>query len=123
MTVYEENLIRSRNISPYESFRKNCHLSGMNSFHVYIMASKRNGTLYIGFTSSLAERLNKHKMGFYSGFCKKYNVNKLVYFEKHISAKVAIQREKRLKKWRRDWKIKLIEEKNPYWHDLYTFSP
>jgi putative endonuclease len=88
-------------------------------FHVYILASKRNGTLYVGVTSDLIKRVWEHKNHLVDGFTKKYNVNMLVYFEKHDNAEYAIAREKRLKKWNRAWKIRLIEKHNPDWKDLY----
>ena len=88
-------------------------------FHVYIMASKRNGTLYIGVTSDLIKRVWQHKNGQISGFTKKYDVHKLVYFEEQADAESAILREKRMKKWRRSWKIRLIEKQNSHWRDLY----
>jgi len=86
---------------------------------VYILASKRNGTLYIGITSGLVQRIWQHKNKMVEGFTQKYNVNKLVYYEVHPNAESAITREKQMKKWRRSWKIRLIEEKNPDWKDLY----
>ena len=88
-------------------------------YYVYITASKRNGTLYIGVTSNLKKRVYEHKEGLVEGFTKKYNVDKLVYFETTNDINSAIQREKQLKKWKRDWKIKLIEKENPCWIDLY----
>ncbi|MFH0854411.1 MAG: GIY-YIG nuclease family protein [bacterium] len=89
------------------------------NYYVYILASKRNGTLYTGVTSELKVRVCKHKEGFYDGFTKKYKVNRLVYYEIFHDIKLAIQREKQLKKWRREWKIALIEKDNPCWKDLY----
>jgi putative endonuclease len=86
---------------------------------VYILASQRNGTLYIGVTSDLAQRIWQHKNDVFEGFTKKYGIHLLVYFEQHDDMENAIIREKRLKKWNREWKIRLIEEKNPDWHDLY----
>lgn len=86
---------------------------------VYILASKRNGTLYIGVTSDLRKRIWEHREGFVEGFTKKYNVHRLVYYELFDDMYNAITREKRLKKWNRAWKIRLIEEKNPYWDDLW----
>lgn len=83
------------------------------------MASKRNGTLYIGVTSDLIKRVWQHKNGQISGFTKKYDVHKLVYFEEQADAESAILREKRMKKWRRSWKIRLIEKQNSHWRDLY----
>jgi len=89
------------------------------NYYVYILASKRNGTLYIGVTQDLLKRVDLHKKELLDGFTKKYNVKRLVYYEVYQDIKDAILREKRLKKWKRKWKIKLIEEKNPNWEDLY----
>ena len=86
---------------------------------MYILASKRNGTLYVGVTSDLRQRVWLHKNGAYDGFTKKYGVRDLVWREFHSTMDDAIQREKALKKWRRDWKIALIEKTNPNWRDLY----
>ena len=86
---------------------------------VYILASKRNGTLYIGVTSGLVKRIWEHKNGVVEGFTKRYNVHQLVWYELHESMKSAINREKRLKEWKRKWKLKLIESSNPNWQDLY----
>jgi putative endonuclease len=86
---------------------------------VYILASKRNGTLYIGVTSDLVERIWQHKNDAVEGFTKKYGVHTLAYYELHEDMESAILREKRLKKWNRAWKLRLIEEKNPDWNDLY----
>ena len=92
-------------------------------FCVYMLASDRNGTLYVGMTSNLVKRVWEHKEGVVPGFTSEYDVHKLVWYEQHESAESAITREKRIKKWNRDWKIKLIEESNPYWNDLYlTFT-
>ena len=88
-------------------------------FCVYILASNRNGTLYIGVTSNLIQRVWQHQEKQVEGFAKKYEVQKLVWFEQHENAESAIIREKQIKKWNRDWKIRLIEETNPYWNDLY----
>ncbi len=88
-------------------------------FFVYIMASKRNGTLYTGVTSNLAQRVWQHKQKMVEGFTEKYGVTMLVYYEIFEDAESAIIREKRIKKWRRAWKLQLIEKKNPDWKDLY----
>jgi putative endonuclease len=88
-------------------------------FYVYILASKRNGTLYTGVTSDLVQRVWQHRNNLVAGFTKKYDVKMLVYYEVHENAEAAIIREKRIKKWRRAWKLRLIEEKNPQWEDLY----
>ena len=87
--------------------------------HVYMLASAPNGTLYIGVTSDLVKRVWQHKEGLADGFSKQYGIKTLVWFELQGSAEAAINREKQLKKWNRAWKIKLIEEKNPLWQDLY----
>jgi putative endonuclease len=86
---------------------------------VYMLASQRNGTLYIGVTSDLVKRLWEHKNDAVEGFTEKYGVHRLVYFELHDEMSAAIQREKQLKKWNRAWKIELIEETNPEWKDLW----
>lgn len=91
----------------------------MKNYYVYILSSKRNGTLYVGSTSDLIKRVFEHKSKFIAGFTAKYNVSKLVYFEEHDSYVEAARREKRLKNWCRQWKLNLIEEKNPQWDDLY----
>ena len=88
-------------------------------FFVYIMASRRNGTLYVGVTSNLVQRVWNHKRGLVEGFTSQYGVKMLVYFEPHETAESAITREKQLKKWERAWKIRLIEQSNPEWGDLY----
>ena len=86
---------------------------------VYLLASKPYGTLYLGVTSDLRKRTWQHKADLADGFSKKYKVHRLVWFELHETMYDAIQREKNLKNWRRDWKISLIESKNPDWRDLY----
>ena len=86
---------------------------------VYILASKRNGTLNVGVTSDLAVRVWQHRNDIVEGFTKKHGVHMLVYFELHDDMESAIVREKRLKKWNRAWKLRLIEEMNPDWNDLY----
>jgi putative endonuclease len=87
---------------------------------VYILASKRNGTLYIGVTSNLQKRAWEHKNDVIEGFTKQYRVHLLVYYELHGDMVSAITREKQIKKWNRAWKIELIEEKNPDWQDLWN---
>ncbi|ABM24322.1 MULTISPECIES: GIY-YIG nuclease family protein [Shewanella] len=87
--------------------------------YVYIMASQFNGTLYIGVTSHLEQRIWQHKNAIVDGFTHKYKVDQLVYFEVHASMYDAICREKQLKKWRREWKINLINSQNPKWEDLW----
>jgi putative endonuclease len=86
---------------------------------VYILASEPNGTLYIGVTSALADRVSLHKQGLLEGFTKKYGVHTLVYYELHHTMNEAIGRETQLKKWQRAWKIRLIEQMNPEWQDLF----
>ncbi len=91
----------------------------MRQYYVYILASKRNGTLYIGVTNDLVKRVYQHREGITDGFTKKYNVHKLMYFEATNDIHAALYREKRLKAWKRAWKIRLIQESNPDWKDLY----
>ncbi len=86
---------------------------------VYILASKRNGTLYTGVTSNLIKRIWEHKSNAVRGFTSKYHVHTLVWYELHEDMMSAIQREKAIKNWKRAWKIRLIEEDNPQWQDLY----
>jgi len=86
---------------------------------VYILASKRNGTLYVGVTSDLVKRIWEHKNNMVEGFSKRYNVHRIVWYELHDRMESAIIREKRLKDWKRKWKLKLIESRNPDWQDLY----
>jgi putative endonuclease len=88
------------------------------AYSVYILASRKNGTLYIGITNSLPLRLDQHRSGRGSEFVKKYSVHLLVYVETFASPRDAIAREKQLKNWRREWKIQLIERENPDWRDL-----
>jgi putative endonuclease len=92
---------------------------GTRSHYVYILASRIGGTLYIGVTNDLVRRVGEHKLKIAEGFTKKYEVSRLVYFEAFDQIEFAIQREKRLKKWPRAWKISLIEKQNPDWIDLY----
>ena len=91
----------------------------MNQYYIYILASQKNGTLYVGVTNDLIKRVYEHRSDFVDGFTKKYQVHKLVYYETMEDPTGAITREKRLKKWNRQWKIDLIEEMNPNWKDLY----
>ena len=88
-------------------------------YYVYILASKQNGTLYVGFTGNLPQRIYEHKQHLTPGFTSKYDVCKLVYFERFDTADEAIKQEKRLKYWHRKWKKDLIEKYNPDWRDLY----
>mgnify|MGYP000747747725 CR=1 FL=1 len=87
---------------------------------IYILASKRNGTLYIGVTSDLVKRTWEHKNNFVDGFSKKYQVHKLVWYELGGGMETAISREKQIKKWNREWKNNLIKDMNPEWKDLYA---
>ena len=87
--------------------------------YVYILASKRNGTLYIGITTDLVKRVYEHKHDLVDGFAKRYKVHHLVYIEEHEDIRQAIAREKQIKKWKRKWKLELIEKDNPNWRDLY----
>jgi putative endonuclease len=89
------------------------------AFYVYFLASRKYGTLYLGVTNDLVRRVYEHKTKAVPGFSKRYNVDRLVWFEIYDDPENAIAREKQLKKWRRDWKIRLIEESNPNWVDLY----
>lgn len=91
----------------------------MKNFYVYILCNKRNGTLYIGVTSELIKRIYEHKNNLVDGFTKKYNVHRLVWYEIHTTSETAINREKHIKKWKRKWKLELIEKNNPEWNDLY----
>ena len=92
----------------------------MKGGHVYIMANRYRGTIYIGVTSSLPHRVLQHRSGSGSDFCAKYGCDQLVLAESFDSIDEAIQREKQLKKWNRDWKISLIEEQNPEWEDRFA---
>ena len=87
---------------------------------VYILASKKNGTLYIGMTNNLLKRVDQHKKNLIEGFTKKYGVHRLVYYEQFRDVGHAITREKRMKEWQRQWKINLIEKNNPDWNDLFA---
>lgn len=89
------------------------------NYTTYILASEKNGTLYIGCTNNLPRRIWEHKNKLADGFTKKYSIDKLVYYEFHDTPEAMIHREKRLKEWQRNWKIELIEKHNPEWEDLY----
>ncbi len=93
-------------------------LVGM-AYFVYILASQRNGTLYVGVTNNLVRRIHEHREKLIEGFTSQYNVTRLVWFDQTASVEEAIAHEKRLKRWRREWKIELIEKTNPNWDDLY----
>jgi putative endonuclease len=88
-------------------------------YFVYMLASRRNGTLYTGVTGPLGQRVSQHKNDVFEGFTKKYQVHILVWYEEHGDIGVAIAREKQIKRWNRAWKIRLIEERNSGWNDLY----
>ncbi len=90
----------------------------MRDYYVYILASDRNGTLYVGVTNDLARRVYEHRNDLIEGFTKRYGVHRLVWFEVHGGINEAILREKRIKKWNRSWKLRVIEEMNPDWIDL-----
>lgn len=91
----------------------------MKMYYVYLLASGRNGTLYIGVTNDLKRRVYEHKQKIIKGFTEKYNVNNLVWYEQTEDVNSAIQKEKEIKKWNRNWKIELIEKDNYEWKDLY----
>ena len=90
----------------------------MKLYYVYILTNKYNNTFYVGLTDDIKRRIAEHKNKVFEGFTKKYNVEKLVYFEKHLTIEEAKLRERRIKRWRKDWKIELIEKMNPDWKDL-----
>ena len=94
-------------------------MPGSKTYYVYMLASARNGTLYIGVTSNLVRRVTQHRTGQCPGFTQHYHVHRLVYFEMFHHIDDAIRREKRLKKWKRQWKLRLVEQTNPDWRDLY----
>jgi putative endonuclease len=94
--------------------------NAMKQYFLYILASKKNGTLYVGVTGDLLKRIYEHKQNIVEGFTKKYNVHTLVYYERYSDIVEAITREKQIKKWNRKWKLKLIEDMNPEWKDLYA---
>ena len=91
----------------------------MNTYYDYILASGKNGTLYNGVTNNLIKRVAQHKRKEVKGFAEKYKVNKLVWYEQTNDIRIAIKREKQIKKWNRKWKIRLIEKENPEWNDLF----
>jgi putative endonuclease len=88
-------------------------------YHVYLLASRRHGTLYLGVTNNIVRRVYEHKHKLVLGFSARYGVDRLVWYEAHADVTAAIRREKKIKKWRRDWKIALIEADNPEWQDLF----
>jgi putative endonuclease len=91
----------------------------MKHYYVYILASGKNGTLYVGMTGDLIKRVYQHKNNLVEGFTQKYNIHDLVYYEQGTDVSKVIRRETQLKRWKRAWKIRLIEEANPGWNDLY----
>ena len=101
------------------SFQRRLESSPIKNYCVYIMASERNGTLYIGVTNDLVRRVWEHANGAIKGFTQKYKVHMLVWYEMHDDIHEAIKREKNIKAWQRLWKLRLIEESNPEWKDLY----
>ena len=90
----------------------------VHQYYLYILTNKKNGTLYVGVTNNLERRMFEHKHKLVEGFTKKYGLNRLIYFEVFQYVNDAIKREKNIKKWKRQWKINLIEEENPDWEDL-----
>ncbi len=92
----------------------------MKQYYVYMLASNKNGTLYIGVTNNLIRRIYEHKEGLVEGFTKKYNIKRLVFYEETNDVESAIIREKQMKKWKRQWKIDLIQKNNSEWKDLYN---
>ena len=90
------------------------------AFYVYILASQRNGTLYVGMTDDLPKRIWEHREGAVAGFTRRYGVKRLVWYEQHGGRETAFQRERQIKKWNRDWKIDLIEQNNPDWLDQFN---
>jgi putative endonuclease len=94
-------------------------MHGAKQYYVYILASKIGGTLYIGVTNDLVRRVYQHREKLIEGFTRQYDVSRLVYYEVHSDIEAAITREKQMKKWNRAWKVRLIEEDNPNWDDLY----
>ena len=98
---------------------RNPFIQACMAFYVYLLASDKYGTLYLGVTNKIVRRVHEHKSKAVDGFTKRYSVDRLVWFEIYDDAVSAITREKELKKWRREWKIRLIEESNPQWTDLY----
>jgi putative endonuclease len=94
-------------------------MHGAKQYYVYLLASRIGGTLYIGVTNNLVRRVYQHREKIVEGFTKQYDVTRLVYYEVHSDVEAAITREKQMKKWNRAWKVRLIEEDNPNWDDLY----
>ncbi len=116
MTEYTVSLLEL--YSSFPRMRESRAARIMKTYCVYIMASKKNGTIYVGSTSDLPGRVTQHKLGLIDGFTKKYGVNTLVYYEAAEDAYAVVTRERQLKKWNRDWKIQLIEKENPGWLEI-----
>ncbi len=91
----------------------------MSGYYVYLLASKRNGTLYVGSTSDIVRRIYEHKNDLVRGFTKKYGIHRLVYLEECADREAALTRERQIKEWKRRWKLEVIEKENPEWDDLY----
>ena len=87
-------------------------------FFVYIMTNRKDGVLYVGMTNDIQRRVTENKEGINPGFTKQYNLNRLIFYEEHLESRLAIQREKNIKAWKRQWKVDLIQNENPEWHDL-----
>ncbi len=102
-----------------ESLDTNSLITMAQSYFVYILTNRKDGVLYIGITNDLVRRVFQHREGAIPGFTNKYNLKRLIYFEAFDDPENAIMREKRMKKWNREWKIELIENNNPEWRDLY----
>jgi len=114
------NYISLRNLNKYTIPSKDgIQVDPVSIYYIYLLASKRNGTLYVGVTSDLIRRVYEHKNDFVKGFTSKYSVHRLVYFEQCEGYESAVQREKQIKEWKRKWKLELIEKVNPGWKDLY----
>jgi putative endonuclease len=114
------NYISLRNLNKYTIPSKDgIQVDPVSIYYIYLLASKRNGTLYVGVTHDLIRRVYEHKNDFVKGFTSKYGVHRLVYFEQCEDYESAVQREKQIKEWKRKWKLELIEKVNPEWKDLY----
>jgi putative endonuclease len=117
--VIVRHIPRTHGLTRQSGNRNNWVMSGAHRYFVYILASKLGGTLYVGVTNNLVRRVFEHKSDAVEGFTEKYRIHHLVYFEHFDDIENAIRREKRIKKWNRNWKVRLIEESNPNWTDLY----
>jgi len=114
-TIFSQPL-PNRKVIPAKAGIQRQHLK---EFYVYILCSKRNGTLYTGVTSNLIKRVYEHKNDLVNGFTQRYKVHRLVWYETHESWESAIKREKQIKRWKKAWKLTMIEKSNPFWNDLY----